>query len=220
MSAFPVWWAPLLSKSTPSAAVGVLDSDTPHLIRHARLRIPEDARPASVLVLLAETEQGPSVLLQQRADGLRHHPGQIAFPGGAADPGDTGPADTALREAAEEIAVEPASVDIGGTMPPLWIPVSGFSVTPVLAWWRAPHPVAPVDTDEVAAVHLVGLNALADPAARGSVRYPSGHVGPGFQITGVPLIWGFTAGVLSWLLDLGGWARPWNTKRMMELERF
>nr|WP_277605516.1 CoA pyrophosphatase [Glycomyces sp. L485] len=183
-------------------------------------RSPDDARAASVLVLLSDRGSGPSVLLQQRATSLRHHPGEVAFPGGAADPGDTDAAATALREAAEELAVEPASVAVGAELPPIWIPVSGFAVTPIIALWTDPHPVTPVDGAEVAAAHQVAIPALADPASRGSVLYPSGRSGPGFRIPGVPLIWGFTAGVLSWLLDLGGWARPWNTGRTMELERF
>ncbi|HLU29956.1 MAG TPA: CoA pyrophosphatase [Glycomyces sp.] len=217
----PPWWSPLVAAVAEASGPEVprVASDT------ALLYSPEDARSASVLVLLSDrAEPGretgrPSVLLQQRASGLRHHPGEVAFPGGAADPGDAGPVDTALREAAEELAVDPGTVAIGPSLPPLWIPVSGFAVTPVLALWTEPHPVTP-DGDEVAAAHQVPLSSLADPAARGSVRYPSGGTGPGFRVPGVPLIWGFTAGVLSWLLDLGGWSRPWNTGRTMELEGF
>ncbi|WP_198587162.1 NUDIX hydrolase [Glycomyces xiaoerkulensis] len=213
----PRWWRPLLEAagrehgprvSRPAAEASLLYS-------------PDDgARTASVLVLLSERAGGPSVLLQQRAGGLRHHAGEVAFPGGAADPDDADTAATALREAAEELAVDPGSVDVGGTLPPVWIPVSGFAVTTVLGLWRRPHPVTPVAEEEVAASHLVPIEALADPDSRGTVRYPSGRTGPGFRVDGVPLIWGFTAGVLSWLLELGGWARPWNTDRMMRLERY
>ncbi|WP_051393499.1 NUDIX hydrolase [Glycomyces arizonensis] len=216
----PPWWAPLVA-----AANEVEGPDVPRVVRDtSRLRSADEARSASVLVLLSDRgereDDHPSVLLQQRASGLRHHPGEVAFPGGAADPGDADAAATALREAAEELAVDPRTVAIGASLPPLWIPVSGFAVTPVLALWTNPHPVTPVDGEEVAAAHRVGLPSLADPASRGSVRYPSGRTGPGFIVPGVPLIWGFTAGVLSWLLDLGGWSRPWNTGRMMELEGF
>jgi 8-oxo-dGTP pyrophosphatase MutT (NUDIX family) len=218
----PPWWGPLVAAAAEASGPEVprVASDT------ALLYSPEDARSASVLVLLSDRAAGPggesgrpSVLLQQRASGLRHHPGEVAFPGGAADPGDDGPVSTALREAAEELAVDPGTVAIGPSLPPLWIPVSGFAVTPVLALWTAPHPVTP-DGDEVAAAHQVPLPSLADPAARRSVHYPSGGTGPGFRVPGVPLIWGFTAGVLSWLLDLGGWSRPWNTDRTMKLEGF
>jgi 8-oxo-dGTP pyrophosphatase MutT (NUDIX family) len=214
----PDWWAPLLKAAAdaegPTAERVVAD----HLHPHAR----EDARSAAVLVLLkedaAQGEPGPSVLLQQRAATLRHHPGEVAFPGGAADPGDDDAVATALREAAEELAVDPGTVAVGSTLPPLWIPVSGFAVTPVLAFWSRPHTVAPQAESEVAAAHQVPLPLLADPDSRGTVRYPSGRSGPGFEVAGVPLIWGFTAGVLSWLLDLGGWSRPWDTGRTMTLE--
>lgn len=210
----PDWWRPLLKAAAEAqgpTAERVIEG-------HLRPYSEEHARTASVLVLLADTETGPSVLLQQRAATLRHHPGEVAFPGGAADPGDADSAATALREAAEELAVDPATVLVGATLPPLWIPVSGFAVTPVLALWRRPHTVAPQAASEVAAAHQVPLQVLADPDSRGTVGYPSGRSGPGFQVAGVPLIWGFTAGVLSWLLDLGGWSRPWDRSRTMELE--
>ncbi|SDL38789.1 NUDIX domain-containing protein [Glycomyces sambucus] len=211
----PSWWEPLLKAAAEAQGPTAERVIEGHLRPHAR----EDARTAAVLVLLCESGSGPSVLLQQRAATLRHHPGEVAFPGGAADPGDADAAATALREAAEELAVDPASVSVGATLPPLWIPVSGFAVTPVLALWRRPHTVAPQAASEVAAAHQVPLPLLADPASRGTVGYPSGRSGPGFEVAGVPLIWGFTAGVLSWLLDLGGWSRPWDRGRAMELER-
>jgi 8-oxo-dGTP pyrophosphatase MutT (NUDIX family) len=211
----PAWWPPLLKAAAEAEPPTVMRVIADHFHPHAE----EDARSASVLVLLKDDEHGPSVLLQQRAATLRHHPGEIAFPGGAAEPGDADAPATALREAAEELAVDPATVAIGRTLPSLWIPVSGFAVTPVLALWLRPHTVAPQAASEVAAAHQVPLPLLADPASRGTVRYPSGRSGPCFDVTGVPLIWGFTAGVLSWLLDLGGWARPWDAGRTMQLDR-
>ncbi|GAB3645401.1 NUDIX hydrolase [Glycomyces tarimensis] len=215
-TAVPPWWDAL-----NAAAHEASGPEVPHVAKSSAPRhSPDDARAASVLVLLSDRGSGPSVLLQQRASGLRHHPGEVAFPGGAADPGDADATATALREAAEECAVDPASVAVGAELPPIWIPVSGFAVTPVLALWTVPHAVTPVDGGEVAAAHQVSVDRLADPESRGTVRYPSGRTGPGFRVAGVPLIWGFTAGVLSWLLDLGGWARPWNTGRMLELEGF
>jgi 8-oxo-dGTP pyrophosphatase MutT (NUDIX family) len=211
----PEWWPPLLKAADAAEGPAAERVIADHLLPHAR----EDARSASVLVLLKDTRDlGPSVLLQQRAATLRHHPGEVAFPGGAAEPGDRDAAHTALREAAEELAVDPDSVAVGAALPPLWIPVSGFAVTPILGLWTRPHTVAPQAASEVAAAHQVPLPLLAEPASRGTVRYPSGRSGPGFQIEGVPLIWGFTAGVLSWLLDLGGWSRPWDADRTMELQ--
>src|SRR5262249_51445377 len=107
-----------------------------------------DGRPAAVLMLFGEGPDGPDVLLIERAPDLRSHAGQPAFPGGATDPGDASPADTALREATEEVGLDPSGVEIVAILPRIFLPPSGFVVTPVLAWWREPAPVAPVDPGE------------------------------------------------------------------------
>jgi len=167
-------------------------------------------RRSAVLILLGEQPgSGPDVLLLQRASTLREHAGQPAFPGGARDATDADPAGTALREAAEEVAVRRETVRVLAILPQLWLPVSSFVVTPVLAWWQHPHPVRAVDQAEVASVSRVPLAVLADPANRVRVRHPSGHVGPAFRAGGM-LVWGFTAGLLDRLLALGGWERPWD----------
>jgi 8-oxo-dGTP pyrophosphatase MutT (NUDIX family) len=166
---------------------------------------PEDARRSAVLLLLGP---GPDLLLIERAQQLRHHAGQPAFPGGSVDPGDSGPVDAALREAAEEVGVDPDGVQVLGMLPALYIPASGFAVTPVVAWWRQPSPVRVVDAAEVARVVRVPVADLADPAHRVRVRHPSGRTGPGFEVAGM-LVWGFTAGLIARLLVLGGWERPW-----------
>jgi 8-oxo-dGTP pyrophosphatase MutT (NUDIX family) len=202
----PGWFEPLLTRVRESdAAVWT------------RLPTPAAGRASAVLVLLGETEHdGPDVLILQRAATMRSHAGQPAFPGGAADPDDTGPAATALREAAEEVGLDAGTVEVVTELPTLWIPVSGFLVTPVLAWWREPHPVRPVALEEVEAVRRVPVSELVDPANRLRIRHPSGYVGPAFHAGGM-LVWGFTAGVLSTLLELGGWAKPWPTGRIEDL---
>jgi len=183
----------------------------------SRLPTPADGRASAVLVLLAESAPGvPDVLILQRSATMRSHAGQPAFPGGAADPDDTGPAATALREAAEEVGLDPDTVTVVAELPTLWIPVSGFLVTPVLAWWHEPHEVGPVALAEVQAVARVPVAELVDPANRLRIRHPSGYIGPAFSAGGM-LIWGFTAGVLSTLLELGGWSRPWPTDRIEDL---
>ena len=101
-------------------------------------------------------------------------------------------------------------------LPTLWIPVTNFLVTPVLAWWREPHEVGPADPAEVARVARLPVADLVDPANRLRVRHPSGWIGPAFEVGGM-LVWGFTAGVLSTLLELAGWARPWPDGRVAEL---
>ena len=95
--------------------------------------------------------------------GLRRHPGQPAFPGGAIDEADAGPVPAALREAAEEAGVEASGVEVLAVLPDLFIARSGFAVTPVLAWWRRPVPVAAADPREVTAVARVPLSELSDP---------------------------------------------------------
>jgi 8-oxo-dGTP pyrophosphatase MutT (NUDIX family) len=173
-------------------------------------------RRSAVLILFGTGPAGPDVLLIQRSPFLRRHAGQPAFPGGAIDPQDGGPVAAALREAAEEALVDPAGVDVLAVLPDLYIPRSGFAVTPVLAWWRVPGPVGPGDPAEVTDVRRVPVAELADPANRVSVRYPAGPPGPAFR-AGSMLIWGFTAMLMDRLLDLGGWAVPWDTGRVTDL---
>lgn len=207
MTRLPGWWEPLRSRAGAARTADF-----------TALALPDGGgRPSAVLVLLGEQDgRGPDVLVLQRAASLRNHAGQPAFPGGAADPDDVDPAATALREAAEEVGLVADSVQVVATLPPLWIPVSGFVVTPVLAWWQSPHPVYPRDRAEVARVARLPVADLVDPAHRLRIRHPSGFVGPAFRVHGM-LVWGFTAGVLSALLEMAGWARPWSTDRVEDL---
>ena len=174
-------------------------------------------RAASVLMLFGHGPAGPDVLLLRRADTLGSHAGQVAFPGGAADPTDDGPIATALREAVEEVGLDPAGVRPVALLPRLFVPVSGFDVTPVLAEWTTPSAVRAVDPAETAAVARVPVAHLADPAHRIVVRHPSGFSSPGYLFPGM-LIWGFTAGLLTALLTVGGWDRPWDGTDVRDLD--
>ncbi len=174
-------------------------------------------KPSAVLILFADGPAGPDLLLIQRSQGLRLHAGQPAFPGGSIDAGE-GPVEAALREAAEEVGVDPEGVEVVGTLPEVYIPRTGFRVVPVLGWWRQPSAVAPVDAGEVAAVERVGVAELADPAVRLMVRVPDGRTSPAFRVRGM-LIWGFTAGLVDRLLALAGWEEPWDRARVMDLSK-
>ncbi|MCE7009369.1 CoA pyrophosphatase [Kibdelosporangium philippinense] len=175
------------------------------------------ARDAAVLILLAEGHDGPDVLLLLRSDALGSHAGQVAFPGGKADEGDDFPIGTALREAAEETGVFLPGVQPVAVMPALYVPVSKFMVTPVLAYWHTPSPVRAVDPAETAAVARIPLDHLANPANRFMVRHPSGFIGPAFSAPGM-LVWGFTGALLTLVLHVGGWEVPWDTTDVRELD--
>ena len=174
------------------------------------------ARESAVLLLFGHGTAGPDLLLLQRAADMRSHPGQPGFPGGAIDGDDAGPVEAALREAAEETGLDPAGVEVFATLPQLWLPPSGFAVTPVLGWWRNPSAVHAAIPAEVAAVYRVPLRELTDPSNRVRVRHPSGYVGPAFTVRGM-FVWGFTGGLLDRVLALGGWSRPWDEDRMVPL---
>ncbi|OLR89705.1 NUDIX hydrolase [Actinokineospora bangkokensis] len=204
----PGWLAPLVR------ATGEVDADAWRRVTGGR----GATRDAAVLVLFGETdEHGPDLLFQLRAESGGSHSGQVAFPGGSAEPGDGGPVATALREAVEETGLDPAGVVPAALLPQVVVPVSGFRVTPVLGWWRDPSDVRAVDPAESQAVARIPLAHLADPANRFMVTSPgSRFTGPAFSAPGM-LIWGFTAGLLTAVLHAGGWERPWDTGDVRDL---
>lgn len=127
-------------------------------------------RAAAVLVLLTDGPNGVQVLLTERASGLRSYPGQVTFPGGAKDPTDVDPTATALREAREEVGLNPARVHILGSLPTTVDPKGKSTVTPVLAWSACSDLPGPVNPKEVAKVHRV---AIRDLSASRSTAQPS-----------------------------------------------
>lgn len=164
------------------------------------------------------------VLLLARAATLRSHPGQVAFPGGRIDAGDDGPIGAALREAVEETGLDPAGVEVLGTLEDIPLAYSGHLVTPVLAWWRHPSPVRVVDEAESSDVFRAPVADLLDPANRGETvirRDGQEWRGPGFLVpngAGAHLVWGFTGLVLDGLFDRLGWTEPWDRDREIPLE--
>jgi 8-oxo-dGTP pyrophosphatase MutT (NUDIX family) len=174
-------------------------------------------RSSAVLILFGEeVPDRPDVLLIERAADMRSHAGQPAFPGGKADPEDDSPVQTALREAQEETGLDPSGVHVVRSLPDLYLPPSGFTVTPVLGYWCRPVQVRAMDPAEVARVARVPVQDLVDPERRVTVVHPSGFRGPGFEVADM-LVWGFTALLLDRLLEIGGWARPWSRDRTAEV---
>lgn len=217
----PKW----LSKATEPEAD---NSDTLTLARTLRraMAITSTPRQAAVLVLFGgapETDELGSlpadadVLLTQRAATMRQHRGQVAFPGGAVDPGDTGPIDTALREACEETGLDRSGVEPLAVLPKLFVPPSRFDVTPVVAYWRTPSAVGVVDESETERVVRVPLATLLDPANRFLVRGSLGYQSPAFQADGM-LVWGLTGGILAGIFKAAGWEQDWDHQDVRDLE--
>ena len=83
-------------------------------------------------------------------------------------------------------------------------------MTPVLAYWREPQQLHPVDTAEVGAIIHHPIRHLMDPSNRFSVTHPSGWKGPGFDVGSEVPLWGFTGGIISRLFERLGWEQPWD----------
>ncbi|MCX8005610.1 MAG: CoA pyrophosphatase [Burkholderiaceae bacterium] len=123
---------------------------------------PRPPRPAAVLVPLVARDDALHVLLTERAADLPEHAGQISFPGGRVEAQDATPVQTALREAREEIGLEPAAVEVLGTLPD-YVVATGYRVTPVVGLIERPF-VLRLAAVEVAAAFEVPLGFLMDPA--------------------------------------------------------
>ena len=173
-------------------------------------------REAAVLMLLSgnSVEDG-EILLTHRSPSLRSHSGQIAFPGGRRDPGDTSLVDTALREAWEETDLQRHTVTPLEQWEQLHIRATGNPVSPILAHWAEPgevYPASPAETDDV---FFVPIRELIDPRNRLLVGFKQWQ-GPAFYANDY-VIWGFTAGVLAALLDHSGWSVPWDNNSVIDL---
>lgn len=123
--------------------------------------MPPTLREAAVLMGLVDREDGPRVLFTRRTEHLRHHAGQVSFPGGALEPGDAGAVAAALRETHEEIGVAAASVEPLGLLDPM-VTITGFRVVPVVARIDPAYHAVP-DPNEVAEVFELPLDFLLAP---------------------------------------------------------
>lgn len=180
------------------AAAGASDFD---LGPNAFPNEPVNLTPAAVLVGLIERPAGYSVLLTRRADTLRRHTGQIALPGGRTDPGETSWV-TALREAQEEVGLEPDYVSVAGLSSP-YRTGTGFLVTPVVGFIR-PGFRLEANPAEVADIFETPFGFLMDPAnhEEHERQGPDGAMRRFYAMTHEDrFIWGATAGMLRALYE-------------------
>lgn len=192
-------------------------TDADALISYLRQRLSEDfppqtegpsdwpaARAAAVLAPIYAREGRPYLLFTRRSSSLTKHSGEISFPGGSRDPGDTSHAATALRESYEELRLPPDGIEILGQLPLVFSTVSNFLVTPVVGWLgEGLQPLTP-NPAEVAEVIEVPLAALADPAIFHEEewsRFGETHT-IYFYDYGAYRIWGLTGRFVHTFLDL------------------
>ncbi|TCS62675.1 NUDIX hydrolase [Varunaivibrio sulfuroxidans] len=152
-------------------------------------------RDAAVLIAIVQNPRESTILLTRRTDHLAHHPGQISFPGGRLEDGES-PAEGALREAWEETGLDPHDVDIIGRLD-TYVTGTGFSISPIVALVKAPLTPVP-DPFEVAEIFEAPLSFLMDPTNH--KRHDAVIKGVARHYHAIPYgpyyIWGATASIL------------------------
>lgn len=153
---------------------------------------------------------GTDIFLVQRSPHLLHHPGQIAFPGGGIDPGET-PEAAAVRETEEETGVRASSIEVVGSLGELALPVSGNLVNLVLGWSERVDRTNVWDKAEVLQPLRIPVGELLAPENRAYVNLAH-FKSAGFRLpTG--WVWGFTGNLLAYLFDELQWTIPWDETR-------
>ena len=197
---------PTFRNNLRRALKGDLPGQSAHLKMASRLRLDEiklsydtsRAVHSSVLILLYPKKEIPHTvfILRQTYDGV--HSGQVSFPGGRAEKGDSTPIDTALREASEEVNIDPAAVEVLGTLSEMYIPPSNYLVLPVVGFTAQPPDFVP-ETVEVAEIIESDLGFLFDQSRQKktvlTIRGTEIEA-PYYDVQG-KIVWGATAMILS-----------------------
>jgi 8-oxo-dGTP pyrophosphatase MutT (NUDIX family) len=193
-----------LQKPLPGISAQLKMSSIARLQKLLRFSFPDDAKQSSVLVLFYPFEGKIGLVLMLRPEYPGIHSGQISLPGGKREETDESLIYTALREAQEEIGVDPVKVQIIGQLTEMYIPPSNFMVTPVVGY-QTSRPNFRMDSKEVAKIIEIGLDDLLDERNR-QMKKMKLSLGltlkvPSYFIRG-NIIWGATAMILSELKEI------------------
>lgn len=192
----------LLTQSLPGEAAHSIMA--PSTRQEDMCRLDRDkAKNSSVLILLFQKEGTTSFPLIKRPEYNGSHSGQICLPGGKTEPADLSPLHTAIRETEEELGIDRSSVEILGSLSPIYIPVSNFNVQPFIGWWHHPSDYRP-DTREVEKVLEMPLRHLIEQDNNHTFTLKANDreiVAPYYDIDN-NIIWGATAMILSELKQM------------------
>jgi 8-oxo-dGTP pyrophosphatase MutT (NUDIX family) len=191
--------------------------DLDRVAAHDPVSVTDEEREAAVLVPIVAAPDGERLLFTKRADHLGEHPGQMSFPGGGREPSDADLTATALREANEEISLDPAEADIVGRLDDIRT-ITGYSVRPFVA--TIPDRPYQRDASEVAEIVTLSVDALTDLDNYESERRDHPHHGDirlhFFHVDGYT-VWGATGRMLVQFLELAcGWEMPAEVDRVVD----